>query len=107
MSAHIYSYFEDGCKDEGNIYTYICKLCKAKGINKIIKGATTSNLIAHLRTEFHFKEYLVFEAKQNENASPRTPKSKKRRLELCDSPLSSSITQSPKYVYNSIKHKER
>ena len=110
MSANVYAYFEEGVRenrDESNNYLYVCKLCKEKGINRIIKSVTTSNLIAHLKTEIHHKEYLAFEAKQNECTSPRTPKSKKMRLQFSESPLRNSVTHSPKYAYNSIKHKER
>ena len=101
--SSIYTYFEDGIKDENNTYTYVCKLCKEKGIHRVIKGVTTSNLIAHIKTEIHQREYLKFEAKQTEC---RTPKSKKIKLEF-GSPLSSCISQSPKYPLNSSKYKER
>ncbi len=52
-SAHIYSFYEEGKAIEGDKKNrmFVCKLCKAKGIDKRIKGATTSNFISHLQTE--------------------------------------------------------
>ena len=114
--ALIYSYYEDGVTVEGDDAnrTYVYKLCKAKGINKFIRAPTTSNLISHLKTDIHQKEYIEFEKKKE----PSTPHQaiKRRRLEINDSPksftsmhspISSSITQSPKYSNSSIKQKER
>ena len=104
MATLIYEYYEDGQPIEGDKanFTYICKLCKAKGINKIIKSATTSNLITHLKTKDHLNEYLGFEKKQTE----LTPTRASKRLRY-ESPISSVFIQSPKYSFNSGKQRER
>ena len=117
MSALIYKYFEES----DNKQTYVCKLCKKAGINKTIKSNTTSNLLSHLQTKYHEKEYAIYldqVVKQKENDSQfSTPRSTKKR-KLFDSPLTNiskstdicingSKTNSPKYNYNSFRQRER
>ena len=112
----IYAYYEDGVSIEGDEFnrSYVCKLCKAKGAKKIIKASTTSNLISHLKTEAHYNEYLIYEAKQK--AVITSPHRANKRLRFdspnanslrVDSQIINSITQSPKYKCNSMKQRER
>ena len=112
--APIYSFYEEGQKIAGDDknHLFVCKLCKAKGIDKKIKAATTSNLISHLQTETHNKEYVKYEtALKEDRACSTPPKIKRMRLEngyIALSPLTNSIiSSSPKYSQNSIKQKER
>jgi hypothetical protein len=77
-----------------------------EGKIKTIKAGTTSNLISHMNTEAHIGEYFKFEMTNNEKL--KTPKSKKAKLDFGVSlPLACAITQSPKFVYNSSRYKER
>ena len=128
MSTLIYTYFEEAVIDPliKNKKSYVCKLCKAKGIDRAIKivGTTNSNLVTHMQTSKHEKEYEEYQmAKELEKLNKQnTPKRGIKRLfesigltPEYNTPLknfqniniSNSITQSPKYAFNSVKQKER
>jgi hypothetical protein len=100
------------------ILSYACKLCKSKGVVKVIKSGTTSNLIAHLQTVAHEKEYKIYLERESKikNTQSHTPKrtTKTMLLENHDesrSPLATcfanNIIRSPKYTINSNKQRER
>ena len=104
--SNIYSFYEERIKNEDETFSYVCKLCKKEGKIKTIKAGTTSNLISHMKSEAHIGEFLKFELTNNDKL--KTPKSKKAKLDFgVSSPLACAITQSPKYVYNSSRYKER
>jgi hypothetical protein len=136
MSA-IYEFYEEGLtlvektNDGKQLITFVCKLCKSKGIQvnflkiKITRGlffvfliknqfkvyclGITSNLVSHLKTTGHENEYSKYCIKRQllENVSS-TPDSKKRKLNMNESPLSRlMIASSPKYSQNSYFQNER
>jgi hypothetical protein len=120
--SQIYEYYEDGVAIEGvsanTRLSYTCKLCKSKGVVKVIKSGTTSNLIAHLQTVAHEKEYKIYleresKIKDTQSQTPKRP-TKRMLLEKQDesrSPLATcfanNIISSPKYTINSNKQRER
>jgi hypothetical protein len=102
--SNIYSFYEERIKNEDETFSYVCKLCKKEGKIKTIKAGTTSNLISHMKSEAHIGEFLKFELTNND----KLKKSKKAKLDFgVSSPLACAITQSPKYVYNRSRYKER
>jgi hypothetical protein len=76
MSSLKHNYYEAGVvveKDKSK-RSYLWKLCNAKKITKYIRctNTTTSNLISHLQSQLHAKEYEDYLQKiqDKENETP-------------------------------------
>ena len=65
MLALIYEYFEENTKKDST-KQYVCKLCKTLGVFKSYKSASTSNLISHLQSNIHAKEYVLYLKRKKE-----------------------------------------
>ena len=104
--SHIYQYFGPGVIEQDandkEVIVYKCFVCEnngKKGIDvsfKIVrtqKGVTSSNLIRHLETKGHEKEFLEY-AKIKQTVT-----SKKRKLnEMSDSPVNTPNKNSTSFL---------
>ena len=62
--SQIYEYYENGVAIEGvsadTRLSYTCKLCKSKGVVKVIKSGTTLLLIINVRSIYDKCSKLLF-----------------------------------------------
>lgn len=123
-SAAVYKYFEDPvqCRDDPEIYKYVCKICKSKNNDDENERSTratlgtTTYLLKHLRIKSPLHQQAYSELSDNRNNldsdidSPLATRAFKRLR--FDSPssqplITQAVTVAAKYSQQSILQKER